>query len=177
MLQCYCIACAIFNHLPWKRPSKRISSFILWWIVLKLPGYVPWAKMKRIYDFVLQLDKYQGFNAVPAKGVHNECEVLPSYIVFGGSVFSLALSQLAVQLSQRSTSIHAWKVRVGTGLEGAWRRSRVQSPSRPVPTVNFQACMLDLLRESCTVKWLNAKEKTDTPKTIKWREWLLKFLI
>ena len=56
----------------------------------------------------LQLDKYQGFNAVPAKGVHNECElVLSLYSFFGGSVYSLALSQLTVQLSRRSTNIHA----------------------------------------------------------------------
>ena len=37
-------------------------------------------------------------------------------------------------------------------------RSRVQAPSRHVPTLTFQACMLVLLRESCTVSWLNAKE-------------------
>ena len=34
----------------------------------------------------------------------------------------------------------------------------VQAPSRPVPTITFQACMLLLLRESCTVSWLNAKD-------------------
>ena len=32
---------------------------------------------------------------------------------------SLALSQLNVQPSQRSTNIHAWKISVGTSLEGA----------------------------------------------------------
>ena len=38
--------------------------------------------------------------------------------------------------------------------------------SRPVPTLTFQACMLVLLREGCTVSWLNAMEIPIQQKSI-----------
>ena len=52
------------------------------------------------------------------RGVHSECEVLPLYCFWWIGI-SLALSQLTVQLSRRRINIHARKVKVSTGLEGA----------------------------------------------------------
>ena len=83
-------------------------------IFLKATGdWVSGSKIMFLYDFWFELGwKPRGVACTVSEVLQLKC--------FWWTDISLTLSQLTVQLSRRSTNIHAWKVRVGTGLERAW---------------------------------------------------------